>query len=53
MIQKKMSIRNPNRMANNLDPNEMARYEPSHLDLHCLHLFLVWSTELKGLGWSI
>ena len=24
-------------MANSIDPDETAHYEPSHLDLHCLH----------------
>ena len=24
-------------MANSVDPDETARYEPSHQDLHCLH----------------
>ena len=24
------------RLANSVDPDEMAHYEPSHLDLHCL-----------------
>ena len=28
-------------MANSIDPDETARYEPSHLDLHCLHRVLV------------
>ena len=36
------------RMANSVDPDEMAHYEPSHLDLHCLHRY-VWSVKLKGL----
>ena len=27
-----------------VDPDEMARYEPSHLDLQCLHKYLFWST---------
>ena len=27
-------------MANNIDPDEMAHYEPSHLDLHCLQRYL-------------
>ena len=26
-----------NRTANSVYPDETARYEPSHLDLHCLH----------------
>ena len=32
-----------------VDPDETARYEPSHLDLHCLHRYLFWSDGLKGL----
>ena len=35
-------------MANSADPDEMAHYEPSHLDLHCLQSYLVWSARLKG-----
>ena len=38
-----------NRMANSVDPDEMAHYEPSHLDLHCMHKHLNWSTGLKRL----
>ena len=37
-----------NRMASNVDPDEMAHYEPPHLDLHCLPWYLYLSTELKG-----
>ena len=29
-----------NRIANSVDPDEMAHYEPSHLDLHCLQKYL-------------
>ena len=36
-------------MTNRVDPDETARYELSHLDLHCLHRFLVWSTWLNSL----
>ena len=36
-----------NKMASSVDPDEMAHYEPSHLDLHCLHRYLYWSTGLK------
>ena len=32
-----------------LDPDEMVRYEPSHLDLHCLRRYQCWSAEMKGL----
>ena len=37
MLQIEMSVKNQNRMANSVDPDEMAHYEPSHQDLHCLH----------------
>ena len=30
------------RMANSVNPDEMARSKPSHLDLHCLHRYLFW-----------
>ena len=36
-------------MANIVDPDEMAHYEPSHLDLHCWQKYPAWSTELKRL----
>ena len=32
---------NKDTFANSADPDETARYEPSHLDLHCL-LFTDW-----------
>ena len=35
-------------MANRVDPDEMAHYELSHQDLHCLQK-LFWSAGLKGL----
>ena len=38
-----------NRMATRVNPDKTARYEPSHLDLHCLHRYLFWSARLKGL----
>ena len=28
-------------MANSVDPDETARYEPSHLDLQCLHKYVL------------
>ena len=34
-------------MVNSLDPDETARYEPFHLELHCLHRHLRWSAELR------
>ena len=36
-------------MASSVDPDETARYEPSHHRLHCLHRYLFWSAGLKGL----
>ena len=35
-------------MANSVDPDETARYEPSHLDLHCLQGFFIGLQEWKG-----
>ena len=29
-------------MANSVAPDEMAHYEPFHLDLHYLHRYLFW-----------
>ena len=37
-------------MTNSVDPDETARYEPSHLDLHYLQRYLVWFAGLKGLN---
>ena len=36
-------------MANSVDPDETASYEPSHLDLHCLQTHLYWSAGTKAL----
>ena len=36
-------------MANSVDPDEMARDESSHLELHCLLRHLCWSAVLKEL----
>ena len=38
-----------NRMANSVDPDETARYEPSHLGLQCLQKYLYWSAGMKGM----
>ena len=35
------------RMENSVDPDEIACYKLSHLDLHYLHMHLVWSAGLK------
>ena len=37
------------RMANSVDPDETARYEPYHLALHCLQRYLNWAVGTKGL----
>ena len=37
-------------MAKCVDPDETARHEPSHQDLHCLHGYLFWSARLKGIS---
>ena len=36
-------------VANSVDPDEMARFEPSHLDLHCLQKHLYWTAGMKKL----
>ena len=36
-------------MANSVDPDEMAYYKPSHLDLHCLQRYMVCSAGIKEL----
>ena len=41
-----------NRIANSADEDETARYEPSHLDLHCLQRYLYWSVGMKRLNFS-
>ena len=37
LLQIGISFKNQNRMANSVDPDGTAHYEPSHQDLHCLH----------------
>ena len=37
-----------NRMVNSVNPDEMAHYQWSHLDLHYLLRFWFWSAWLKG-----
>ena len=36
------------KMPNSVTSNEMAHYEPSYLDLHCLQRYLFWSAGMKG-----
>ena len=38
-----------NRLANSIYPDEMACYELSHQDLHCLQRHPYWSAGMKGL----
>ena len=38
-----------NRLTNSVDPDETARKEPSHLDLHGLQRCPCWSAGLKGI----
>ena len=45
-------MRKQNRMANSVDSDETARYEPSHLEVHCLHRYLYQSAGLKRLRTS-
>ena len=49
LLQIGMSVKNRNRMANSVHPDETGHYEPSDQDLHCLHTHLVWSAGQKGL----
>ena len=39
-MQKGVQFKSKNNTANSVDPDETARYEPSHLDLHCFHRYL-------------
>ena len=39
-------------MANSVDPDEKAPYEPSHLNIHCLQRYLIWSTEMTRKDWA-
>ena len=36
LLQREICVKNQNIMANSVDHDEMARYEPSHLAPHCL-----------------
>ena len=36
-------------MANSVNPDEMAIYESSHLDIYCLQKYRFWSKGLKSL----
>ena len=48
LLQIEVSVKINNRMANNVDPDETARYELSHLDLHCLQRYLYWSVLCRN-----
>ena len=45
---KQDSVKNHNSIANSVNPDETAQYEPSHLDLSCLGRYLYWTAGLKG-----
>ena len=40
------------KFANNVDPDEVAQNEPTHLDLHCLPSSL-WNLNMIRLEWNI
>ena len=40
-----MAVKNQNRMANSVAPDEMAYYEPSYTELNCLHR--IWPRGYK------
>ena len=54
LLQIEMSIKNqnrlPNRQANSVESDKTAHYDPSHQDLHCVHMYLVWFAGLKKLN---
>ena len=41
LLQIGMSVKNQNRMANNVDPDETAHYKLSHKDVHSFPRYLV------------
>ena len=47
LFQRGLSVKNQNRMANSVDPEETAQSELSHQDLQCLQKKF-WSAGLKG-----
>ena len=50
MFQIRVSLKNKKkRMANSIDQDELAHYEPSHLDLHRLLRYWFYSAELNVL----
>ena len=40
-------------MSNSVDPDETARYEPSHLDLCCLQKPILSPMAVKELNWQL
>ena len=53
IIAKRGLVKVKSRMANSVDHDEMAHYEPSHLDLHCLQRYLFEFAGMKGLKCSM
>ena len=52
IIASRVLAKKENRMANNVDQDETANYEPSHLDLRCFKRYMFWSAGLKGLTYN-
>ena len=50
LLQIGFQSKNNYRMANCVDPDKTARYEPSHLDRHCLQRYINWSVEMHRKG---
>ena len=44
-----LSVKNQDRMASSVEPDETARYKQFHLEPHCLQRYLFWTAGLKGL----
>ena len=45
-----VTLESKTKRANSVDHDKTAHYQPSQLDLHCLHWYLFWPAMLKGLG---
>ena len=52
LFQTGFSVKSKNRMANNVEPDEVAHNEPSHQNLHCLHKICFGLQGGKGLSYG-
>ena len=52
LLQISISQNTGHKMANSVDLDEMAIYEQSHPDLHCLQKYLFWSARVEDL-WEL